>query len=145
MFQNLPLSGGFFRRGKGGQASLTFYQSTYKIIELIPDFMSYMKMSRLIKTEVIRISTDSNWKRYGYRSEKELVVIELINSWCCFLQVGNTGNILLSYHDNGCSTNKEAGLISHYNQYRSYVRRPVCLISTCKELPRKDTFCVWIV
>ena len=40
----------FFRGGKGGQASLTFYQSTNKIIAVfIPDFMSYMKMSRLIK------------------------------------------------------------------------------------------------
>ena len=37
---------------KGGQASLTIYQSTNKIIAvLIPDFVSYMKMSRLIKQE----------------------------------------------------------------------------------------------
>ena len=40
----------FFRGGKGRQASLTFLQSTNKIIAVfIPDFMSYMKMSRLIK------------------------------------------------------------------------------------------------
>ena len=42
----------FFRGGKGGQASLTFYQITNKIIAVfIPDFVSYMKKSRLIKQE----------------------------------------------------------------------------------------------
>ena len=73
----------FFRGGKVGQASLTFYQSTNKIIVvIIPDFMSYMKMSRLIKQKKFFISlllSASNRKRYRYRSDKELVVIELIN------------------------------------------------------------------
>ena len=42
----------FFRGGKGGQASLTFYQSTNKIKAVfILDFMSCMKISRLIKQE----------------------------------------------------------------------------------------------
>ena len=44
---------------------------------------------------------------------------------------------VLSYHDYSCSTNNNAGLFSLYIQYRSYVRRPVHLIPTCKELPRK--------
>ena len=40
----------FFRGGKGGQASLTFYQSTNKIIAvLVSDLVSYMKISRLVK------------------------------------------------------------------------------------------------
>ena len=47
----------FYRGGKGGEASLTFYQGTNKIIAVfIPDFVSYMKMSRLIKQEKIFVS-----------------------------------------------------------------------------------------
>ena len=47
----------FFGEGKGGQASLTFYQGTNKIIAvLIPDFMSYMKMPRLIEQEKFFVS-----------------------------------------------------------------------------------------
>ena len=49
----------FFRGGKGGHASLTFYESVNKVILFIPDFMSYMKMPRLIKQKtfsVFRIS-----------------------------------------------------------------------------------------
>ena len=96
-------------------------------------------MSRLIKQENFSYLYLSNRKRYRDRSDKELVVVELINRWCCCLQVGNRGNILLGYHDYGCSTNNKA-FFSLYIQYRSYVRRPVHLIPTCKELPKKETF-----
>ena len=42
----------FFRGGKGGQASLICDHSANKIIAVfIPDFVSYIKMSRLIKQE----------------------------------------------------------------------------------------------
>ena len=47
----------FFRGGKGGQASLTFYLSTNKIIAVfIPNFVSYMEMSRLIKQQKFFVS-----------------------------------------------------------------------------------------
>ena len=139
----------FFRGGKGGQASLTFYQSTNKIIAVfIADIMSYMKMSRLIKQEKFFVSlllSANNRKCYRYRTDKELVVIELINRWRCCLKVDNRDKILLGYHGNDCSTNKEAGLFYLYIQYGSYVRRPVRLIPNCKELLWKETFCVRIV
>ena len=63
----------FFRGGKGGQASPTIYQSTNKIIAVfIPDFVSYMKKSRLIKQEKFFVSllivtesaTDTDWIKY---------------------------------------------------------------------------------
>ena len=124
----------FFRGGKGGQASLTFYQSTSKIIAVfIPDFVSYMKMPRLIEQEKFFVSlllSASNRKLYRYQSDKELVVIELINRWRCCHQVGNRGKIILGFHGDSCSTNKKTGLFYLYIQYRSYVRRPVRLIPT---------------
>ena len=138
----------FFRGGKGGLASLTFYQSTNKIIAvLISDFVSYMKMPRFIKQKffVSVLLSASNRKCYWYRLDKELVVIELINRWRCCLQVGNRGKILLGYHGNSCSTNKKADLFHLYIQYRSYARRPVSVIPTCKEFLWKETFCIWIV
>ena len=47
----------FFRGGKRGQASLTIYQSTNKIIAVfIPNFVSYIKKSRLIKQEKFFVS-----------------------------------------------------------------------------------------
>ena len=43
----------FFRGGEGGQASLTFYQSTNKIlVAFVPDLLSYIKMSILIKQKL---------------------------------------------------------------------------------------------
>ena len=139
----------FFRGGKGGQASLTFYQSTNTIIAVfIPNFVSYMKMPTLIEQEGFFVSlllSANNRKRYRYRTDKELMVVELINRWRCCLQVGNREKILLGYHGNDCSTNKKAGLFYLYIQYGSYVRRPVSLIPTCKELPCKETFRVRIV
>ena len=65
------------------------------------------------------------------------MVIELINRWCCCLQVGNICKLLLGYHGKDCSTNKRAGLFCLYIQYRIYVRRPVHLNPTSKELPWK--------
>ena len=110
----------FFRGGKGGQASLTFYQSTNKIKAVfIPEFVSYMKMSRLIKQEKFSYLYVSNRKCYRYRLDKVLVVVELINRWRCCHQVGNVGKFPLGYQGNGCSTNKKAGLFCLYIQYRS--------------------------
>ena len=130
----------FFGGGKGGQASLTFYQITNKIISvLISDFVSYMKMSRLIKQEKFSYLYVSN--RKCHRSDKELVAVELISRWPSCLQVGNRGKFLLGYHGNSSSTNKKADLFCLYIQYRSYVRRLVCQIPPCKELPWKQAFC----
>ena len=71
----------FFRGGKGGQASLTFYQSTNKIVVMfIPDFVSYISYLYV-----------SNRKRNRYQTDKELVVVGLVNRWRCCLQVGNGG------------------------------------------------------
>ena len=64
----------------------------------------------------------SNRKHYRYRSDKELMVVELINRWRCCLQVGNGGKFLLGYHGNGCSTNKNAGLFCLYILYRCSVQ-----------------------
>ena len=83
-------------------------------------------MPRLIKQEKFFVSpllSASNRKCYRYRLDKELVVVELINRWRYCLQVGNRGKILLGYHGNGCSTNKEAGLIYLYIQYRSFLQQ----------------------
>ena len=79
-------------------------------------------MSRLIKQETFFVSLHSNRKRYRYRLDKVLVVVELINRWRCCHQVGNVGKFLLGYHGNGCSTNKKAGLFCLYIQYRSSVQ-----------------------
>ena len=106
----------FFRGGK----------STNKIIAVfIPDFVSYMKMSRLIKQEKFFVSlllSASNRKCYCYRSDKELVVVELINRWHFCLQVGNRNKFLLGYHGNGCSIDKKTDLFCLYIQYRSSVQ-----------------------
>ena len=62
-----------FIGGKGGQASLTFFQSTDKIIAVfIPDFVSYMKISRLIKQEKFFVSLDAK-EKVGAESNGKLL------------------------------------------------------------------------